>query len=238
MLRGRVNEYLVLACDGERDLAFKVEMILATDSQGAPQAVRSAGERFGAVTFSEGVIRQQSLISGESLVDGHKRRLRTDLDLCQLRGPASGISRFGDYGEEYLAVELDDIFRKDRIVAFHRTAIVPTRNVGRGEHTNHTRGVSHGLQVETRDATACDRRSTRRNVERALRFPNVVDIRRAPAHLPRRGIVWRGTADNPCAHVSRMPTMRVWRVGVPLTSISAFRNKARATSIRYPALAR
>ena len=68
--RGMDQHVAVLARDGERHLAFEIEMLLPADAQPCPS--RGCGarrERGGAVVLAEGVVRQDVRVGRERVVD-------------------------------------------------------------------------------------------------------------------------------------------------------------------------
>ena len=59
MLRRGMDQHVaVLARNGERDLAFEIEVLLPADAQPALHALRARGERGRAVVLAEGVVGQ------------------------------------------------------------------------------------------------------------------------------------------------------------------------------------
>ena len=137
MLGGRMHEDRVFARDGQCDLAFEIEMVLAADPERAGQAVRSRRERRRTVPLTERVVGHQAVFRRQRLIDRNQRRLGIDLDLRQLHGPASGGARFSDDRKQHLATELDGALRQNRIVALDRAAIIAAGHVGGCNHPHH-----------------------------------------------------------------------------------------------------
>ena len=60
--RGQDVHRAVLVGDGERDLAFEVEVLLAADAQGAFEPMRAPGDRGVGVAAAEGVVGEHGLV--------------------------------------------------------------------------------------------------------------------------------------------------------------------------------
>ena len=246
-----VDQHVVLAGNGERHLAFEIEVLLPADMEGAGEPARARRERRRAVALGERVVGQDVAIGFERVVDADQRPLRRDLDLAEARGAARDVAGLGDHREHHLAVEFDRIGGEHGIVAHHGTDVVAPGNIGRGEHRDDAGDLAHGVEIDAQDAPAGRRRPAGREMQRALGLAQVVDVdgacrrRGAPRNRARsagrrRAATDRGSADHEAAAwaSSRHPTTRVvWEVAPPI-SISALRSSACATRKRYAALAR
>ena len=95
----------VLARDGERDLAFEIEMLLAADAKRALEPVRCGRDRRLRVAAAEGVVRQHRFAARERVLDVTLGALALDLDGGKPRGAARGVAGVRHDGKERLAVE-------------------------------------------------------------------------------------------------------------------------------------
>ena len=76
-----------------------------------------------------------------------------------------------------------------RIVAGDRADIVLAGNVGGGQHRDHAGRRAHRVEIEPSDLPARDRRAADRDVQRAFRLADVVDVGRAARDMLRRGVM-------------------------------------------------
>ncbi len=189
MLGRGVDQHVVLAGNGERHLALEIEVLLPADAQCAGEAARACRERCGGITLGKGVVGQDVAIRIERIVDAHQRPLHRDLDLAEPRGAARDVARLGDHREHHLTVELDRVDGKHRIVAHHRTDVVASGDVGRGQHRDDARHLAHGVEIDAHDPPARRRCPAGREMQRALRLAQVVDVDGGARDVANRGIV-------------------------------------------------
>jgi hypothetical protein len=134
VLGGGMDQHgAVLVGNGQRHLAFEVEMLLAADPQRAGQTVRRRSDGRFRLAAPELVRRQHLGLCGKALIDRDDGACRLDLDDPEAGGTAGLIARGGDHGKHHLAMEHDAAVGEDRIVAHGRAAVVDTWNVGHGE---------------------------------------------------------------------------------------------------------
>ena len=116
----------------------------------------------------------QSAASASSTRD--QRRSGRDLDLGEPRG-AARLSRVSATTAN-TTWPWNSIVSvgEHRIVAHHRADIVLAGNVGGGQHRDDAGRGAHGVEIERSDPPARDRRAADRDVQRALRLADVVDV--------------------------------------------------------------
>jgi hypothetical protein len=143
-------------------------MFLPANPQGAGQPARPGPECRRAVVLPEHIVGQQVMVFFQRLIDRNQWRQRLDLDLGTLHRAAGSLSRVGDDREHHLVAELDDVLRKNRIVAVDGAAVVPARHIGGGDDLHDAFRRTHGIETEPRDAPMRQRRAAGRHVERAF----------------------------------------------------------------------
>ena len=100
-------------------------------------------------------------------------------DARQPRRAARLVAGLGDHHEQHLAVEHDLALGDQRIVAdVLRADVVLAGNVVGGEHGDDAGGATYRLEVERGHPAGGDRRIARRQMQRAGRLRDVVDIER------------------------------------------------------------
>ena len=75
------------------------------------------------------------------------------------------------------------VLHQDRLIGAARRNVVLSRNVGRGHDRNHARRVANLAQIETAQRTARNRRAADRDMQRADRLGDIVDIFGAALHM-------------------------------------------------------
>ena len=246
VLRGGIDVHVaVFARNGERDLAFEIEMLLAADAQVSADALRAVDERGCAVVLAERVLGKDMAVGFERLVDRDVVLADRELELGEPRGAPRLPARLRDDGECNLPVELDAPVDEYRIVVHHGADVVRAGNVPRGQHRDDAGRGAHRIEVHAEQLTGCDRHAADRDMQQPFGLAHVVDegrgagdvlaaqsraassgARRAAA-IPRSG----GQAALTPAP-SLWPTMRVSSDDCPAISFSALRSSARATSSR------
>src|SRR6185295_12578061 len=76
--------------------------------------------------------------------------LFSDLDRGKAGGAAGGVARFGENGEDHLAVKLDPAVGEDGIVMQSPggAAVVEAGDIGSGEDKDDALGFFHRVQIE------------------------------------------------------------------------------------------
>ncbi len=196
MLARRVDHHVVLARNGERYLAFEIELLLSADADRAREPVRACRKRGRAVLRGEDVIRQHVGVGCQRVVDRDERRLRFHLDSWRAAPPAAHLAGLRHHGEHDLIVEFDGLVGEDRVVVQHRPDIVLAGNIGRGQHQHDAGRGAHRVEIDRLEPPPRDRRAAERDMQRPLRLADVVDIGCRAADVPDRGIVRRRRADD------------------------------------------
>ncbi|MCY1233761.1 hypothetical protein D9M72_463160 [compost metagenome] len=192
MLRRRVDEnFVVLAGDGERDLPFQIEVILAADTHLAFEDVLRLGEAgFDVAPLELERIDDQRIVGGRRFQHvGHMRQVAV-LDLDLGRRAAGRLTGGGDDGKDRLAVELHLVGDEDRlIVLVGRADVVFAGNVGRRQHADHAFAAIYRFEVGREDISMRPLRQAEIAVQRALGFRSVVDIFGRTRHMLVAGFV-------------------------------------------------
>ena len=181
MLRRDMHQHVaVLARNGERHLAFEIEVFLAADAQLSLDAPRARLERGGAVVLAERVVGQDVDVGRERIVDRDARRADGGLDLAKPRGAARLAAGPRHHREHDLAVELDLLRRRtpDRRRAIGADVVL-AGDVGRGQHRDHAGRGAHRIEIDAEQLPGRDRRAADRDVQQALGLADVVDEGRA-----------------------------------------------------------
>ncbi len=108
-------------------------------------------------------------------------------------GPPRGLARCGvrsrHHREHRLADELHQAVGENRIVGDDRAAIVLARDVGRGQHRDDARRRLDGAGIEPRDARVGALAQAQRDMARAGKFGDVVDVGRLAGNVQSRRLV-------------------------------------------------
>ena len=203
MLGRGMHGHLVLAGNGERHLAFEIEVLLSAHPEGARDPPRARRQRGGAVALVEGVIGKDVGVGLERVVHLDQRLFSGDLDLAEPRRAAGEIAGLGDHREHHLAIEFDGGGGEHGIVAHDRADVVLAGNIGGGEHRDHTGRAAHRFQIDPQDAATRRRGSAGSEVQRSLGFAQVVDIDGGAADVTHGGVMLGGNADHPQRRIAR-----------------------------------
>jgi hypothetical protein len=197
--RDQQRHVLVLAGDGERDLAFEVEMLLTADRHRAFQPARARGHgRRDIAAFELERVGDEPAAGRTRGGDVEERGLFGVLCLRQHGGMAGLFARFGDHCEERLAVEPDPIGREDRLVmAMRRGDVVGAGNIGRRQHRNDAGRGTHRIEIERGELPMGDPAQAEIGVKQAFRRGDVVDVEGLAGDMLGCGVVDAGTADRP-----------------------------------------
>ena len=157
--RGIDGHVLVLARHGKRNMAFQVEMVLATDPHMALETARRRRDRGRSVAALELERRRyHPALDRIEAADIDDRRQLLVARLGEQAGAPCGLARLGDDQEDRLAEELDLVGGQHRLVmAAGGADVVFARHVGGGEHVDHPGGGAHRVEVERADQAMRDR---------------------------------------------------------------------------------
>ena len=218
--RGEDLHVLLLAGDGERNLAFEVEMILPADRHRALEPARTFRQRGRDIApFELERVGHQRAAGRTGRRDiEHRRGLLIDR-LRQHRRLPRRRARLRDHGEERLAVMQDRLRREDRLVmAMRRGDVVGARNIGRRQHRDHAGRRQHGREIERHQPPMGDAAETKIGVQQPLRRSDVVDIDGFARDMAGGGIVDARRSDHrggflvePAARISHGRPPRVGR---------------------------
>ena len=151
-------------------------MLLAADLQMARAAQRRARDGGGEIAVDEGVIGQDDFARGAALFDRDVGLLGLDLDFAAQRGAPCSVARGRDHRENRLVVEQDACVREHRLVGAGRRDVVFAGNVGCGDNGDHARKRADFGEIDAANGAPRDRRAADRDVQRARRLGNVIDI--------------------------------------------------------------
>jgi hypothetical protein len=143
----------VLARNCERDLAFKIEMVLAARANGAPQPMRRARQRGRRIAARDVGRRKHVRLGGHGVVDGQDRRQRLESSPASFAAPREAPVR-RRHGK--LPGEFDDLARENRIVVLMGRR--RSHGMSAAVTTATTRCVTHGRS--SRRSLACAMRLT------------------------------------------------------------------------------
>ena len=177
--RGMDQHIIVLAGNGERHLAFEIEMLLPADAERAGEAARACRERRGGIAACEGVIGQDVASAVERIVDGDQRLLRRDLDLAERarRGARRRASRRPPRTPPGRRTRPCRRRTSDRRPSTGLTSFLPG-NVGGGEHGDDAGRAAHRVEIDAARCAARRRRPPGRECSVPSRLAQVVDVER------------------------------------------------------------
>ena len=99
--------------------------------------------------------------------------------------------------EDDFAGEADRVSGQDRVIPGCGAAVVPAGNVPRFENGHNSREGAHGGEIHGADEAASGPRRAGRQVHRARRLRQIVDVVRRAADVPRRTVVGESPPDAP-----------------------------------------
>ena len=250
MLGGGVDPHLVvLAGDGESRLSLEIEVFLAADAHVTFEPARGGGDRGRRLPAPELVGGQHLGGGGQTIVHGDAGSNRIDFDAGAPRRAAGLVAGLGDHREDDLSVKENLAAGEDWVVAECGAAIIRTGDVCGCQHCQHSGGGAHRVEVDRADRAACGAGMAGRDVHRACRLGQVVDVGGGPLHVARGAVVGEGETDtractearpvrerdvgdrraNPGAHAAA-PVSRVPETWVPLNRVGTRPN----TRLRRP----
>ena len=195
LCRGPDPHLVVFPGSRERRLALEVEVLLAADPHPALEPVRGGGDRGRRLAAQELVGGQHLGAGGETVVHGDARRDRLDVDAGTTRGAARLVAGLGDHREHHLSVKEDLAVGQDRIVSEGGAAIVRAGNVRGGQHRQHPGRGPHCVEIDGLDRPARRMSAAGRDVHRARRLREVVDVGGSPPNVSRGAVVGEGEPD-------------------------------------------
>ncbi len=195
--RGHHQHVLILAGNGERDLALEVEMILTADRHRGLEPARTGLQRCGDIAALE----------LQRLRDQRPAGFARRSDIEQRRG--FFINRLGQqrrlprlapcprhHRKERLAVMRDHIRRENRLVmAVRRGDVVDAGNIRHRQHGEHARRALDSHQVERDQPAMRDRAEAEIGMGEACRFRQIVDVESFARDMLGRGIVLAAETD-------------------------------------------
>ena len=193
--RGVDPHLVVLAGYRESRLPLEIEVLLPPDAHAPFETDGGGGNRGCRISTPELVGGQHLGAGGKAVVHGNPGRHRLHIDTGAPCGAPCGVAVLRDDREHHLSVKEDVAGGKDRIVFEGRAAIVYPGNVARGEHRQHPRGSTHRVEIDRPDRAARRAGAARRDVYRACRLRQVVDVGGGALHVARRAVVGEGEAD-------------------------------------------
>ena len=189
--RGIDGDVMVFAGNGEGDLAFEIEVVLAAEPHAALQPARRLGDGSGGIAALQRQRRcHQFRRCRIEMGDVDDCRLLPVLHPREAAGTPRLLARLRDDAEDRLAEELDGIRRQHRfVVTAGRRNVVDPRHVVSGQHVDDARSRPHRRQVHLPDGAVRHRRQAEAAMQRTGRLRHVVDIDRLPGDMLVRGIV-------------------------------------------------
>ena len=181
--------------EGERNLAFKIKMLLAAyfdfsfDDMGRRRNRRVRAASLADHRFIEIRIRSDRFIKGDDC------RERIVIDFGLARCCPRGVVRLGDNNEQGLACEMHRPFRQQRLLHRDRRNVVCAGQIFRSHHRDHRRRRPHLRKIHPPDPAMRDLGKAERQVKRSSRCRDVVDIGRAARDVEQGGVVANSVAD-------------------------------------------
>ena len=149
-LRGAIDgDVLILAGDSQRNLTLKIEMILPTKIHAVLDTVRRGIDGRTCITALQRQRRgDKPVLQTVQRIDGIDTCRFFIFDLCQTRGAARLIATFRDNRKDRLAVKLNLVDCKDRVVMHARWRnIVFAGHVLVGQHVDYAGSGAHCRQI-------------------------------------------------------------------------------------------
>ena len=194
--RGMNQHRAVFLRQRDRDLTFKIEMILAADRERALQALRGFAEFRARCAAHQQLARNHEAVCGKRAADIEDSGQRLVVDARQLRGLACRDETFRGDSEQRLAGVLHEIRGEDRIVVHDAAVIVFAGHVNRDRDRDHARCGMYRGQVHRLDPPVRDRADAERGVQAIRRQGDIVDIQSAPADVQMRALMADRFADD------------------------------------------
>ncbi|MNT31280.1 hypothetical protein D3C72_1671080 [compost metagenome] len=170
-------------------------MLLATDVQGALDAVRGTGQGSSGVATLVGVAVEHEVLLAQGF-DHIQHRLQVFiLDDCGHGRTACGVEVAGGHGEYRLAEELDLVDGQQRVAGHHRADVLEAGDVFVGD------GDAHALEgiarrgVDAQDARVGAVGGACIDVQLVGEFQAVVDVYRLAGHMLVGAVVLDAAAD-------------------------------------------
>ena len=151
--------------------------------------MRGLVDRDGRVAAREGVIVLNPCAADERIGDRDRRRPGLDVDLGEPRRPARLVARARHDGEQSLAVEHHLFVDEKGLVGENRRNVVLARNIRRGQNGDDARRAAHRLQAQALQFAAGLVGHADRDMQRARRLADVVDIGRRALDVQAGGIM-------------------------------------------------
>ena len=142
--RGMHQNFRIFAGNGERNLPFKIKMLLTANPEHILQTVRRLCNPRCNIAAAIGIIGQDRLVALDGIIDKNARYLWLDVRLDKTNGAARFVPRLRDNGKEHLADEFDAMLGKHRVVAHCGGDIICAGNVSSRINCNHTGRSSDG----------------------------------------------------------------------------------------------
>ena len=179
----------VFTRQGQRDLPFKIEVILPAHGEAARQALRRIGQCGIGIAPGHALGGFKQRLRGLRLGHGQARRQRFIGDPAQPCRPARGtLAGCGDQ-EHRLPHIGHHIFGQQPVIARHRADIIGPGNVRRGEHRDHPGCRAHRRQIDAHDPRMRLGALTKRQMQHVGRFGQIVAIARGAADMQMRAVV-------------------------------------------------
>ena len=203
MLGGRLHVHrAAFFRDGERHLAFEIEVFLAAHIERALQPPRGSGEPLRRIPFAPSAARQHEAPLVERGGDIQHRRRLTVIHLREARGPTRRGQGAGGDGEQRLA---DELHRggEQRVARIHGADVEFARHVVRGHHIHHARGGTRGGEIKARHVAVRDGGGAHGDMQGARWRRQIIHIPRRAGDMPQRRIVAQRRSDGRhAAHAS------------------------------------
>ena len=190
--------------EGERDLAFKIEMLLAADFDLAFNDMGCRGDRRVRVASDADHRLIEIVFRGDRFVECEDCGERVVIDFRLARRGPRGVVRLGDNDEQRLARKMHRSFGKQRFRHRHRRHVVCAGKIFRSDDRDHRRCRPHSRKIHPLDSAMRDLGKAERQMKRSSRRRYVVDIGCAAGDVQQGGVVVDRGADQ--SHVRTSST--------------------------------
>ena len=187
--RGMDDEIAILAWQGQRNLAFEIEMLLTTDTELGGQAMRRTRQGRLDLTALHGDRGLDIGLLHQRRRDIEDRLFLVDLDDGSFGGLPRGVEALRHHQSQRLTGMFDPVGGKQRLALAHRRNVVLARHVARRQHRHDTGRDGDSRKIELAQATAGHRAQHQRRVQGVRWRRHVVDIERLAHDMLQRAVV-------------------------------------------------
>ncbi|MPL80129.1 hypothetical protein SDC9_26022 [bioreactor metagenome] len=196
VLRGTADGDAHVLGQGERGLAFQVEMLLTADLDRAFDEMGGLGQRrFDLAARPHHRPALEPAVRRKRRVERQDRRAGGIADAVLARRDAGGAVAFGDDEEHRLADVMHLALGQNGFGQRRGRGVIGEGHVGCGQHRDHARALPHGGEIHLLDRGARLGRETEGQMQCVRRAGDVIDIARAAGDVQLGRVMGQGGAD-------------------------------------------